>query len=538
MIGHAAVAKALRGSGIDTMFGVMGDGNMFYVLDFVQSEEGKFVGAVLEGGAVGMADAYARVTGRVGVASVTHGPAAANTINAMVESVRAHTPLVLITGDTPPKRAHLQHIDLNALFAPTGAEYHRVLAAANVVDDIAIAIGRAAARRTPVVLNIPSDIQMQHIEYRAPRFHATAPQAARPDEEALDAALGALAAADRPVIVAGRGALYSGAAPALIELADRLGAPLATTAAAKDLFYGHPYNLGIMGNYGLAWAVDVIVKADCIAFFGAGLNDRTTDHGALIDGRTIIHCDTSADNIGRYTPVDIAIIADAKAAALAMIDRLVEADFRPRSFRTSLLGGGVLNRSPRDDYRDRSTSTTLDMRTAMIVLDEILPRDRVVAVDGGRFMAVPWRYLHAPGADAVVQTTAFGSIGLGTAATIGAAVAAPDKLTVGVAGDGGGMQGLIEFSTAVRHGIPLALVILNDGAYGAEYLKFEHHGYDPKSAFVEWPEFADVAIALGGTGITVRTADELRDTAPLFNRLTKPLLIDIKCDPTVDHRAG
>jgi acetolactate synthase-1/2/3 large subunit len=533
---HTAVARALRDNGVETLFGLIGDANMFHVLDFVESEQGRFIGSVVESGAVSMADGYARVSGRVGVISVTHGPAAANAVNATVEAVRANSPLVLITGDTPAKRGYPQQIDLNALFAATGAEYYRVLTADNAVDDIAIVLARAAAQRRPVVLDIPIDLQLQDIDYQASKFRPYVPQAARPDEEALDAALGILASANRPLIVAGRGAVNSGAGPALVELADFLDAPLATTASAKDMFRGHPYNLGLMGSYGLPWAIDVMVKADCIAVFGAGLNHQTTVDGDLTDGRALIQCDVDAENIGRYTPVNAAITADAKATALAMVERLKAADFRPGSFRTAQLGAGVLDRSPRDDYRDRSSGATLDMRTAMIVLNEILPEERVIAVDGGRFMAVPWRYLHVSEPRDFIQTVAFGSIGLGTGAAIGAAVAAPDKLTVGVAGDGGAMMGLIEFSTAVRHGIPFVMIILNDGSYGSEYGKLEQHGYDPKKSYVEWPEFADVATALGGTGITVRTVDELRAAASRFTNLTEPLLIDIKSDPTIDHR--
>jgi thiamine pyrophosphate-dependent acetolactate synthase large subunit-like protein len=528
------VARALADNGVDTVFGLLGDANMFHVAEFVHARQGRFVGAVAEGGAVSMADGYARVSGRVGVASVTHGPGAANTINAMVEAVRAHSPVVLITGDTPAQRGHPQQIDLNALFGATGADYHRVLSPELVVDDIAITLARVAATRRPLVLDIPIDVQNAEIEYLPSRSKPVPPPRVRPDPAALDAALGALASASHPLILAGRGAVLSGARESLIELADLLGAPLASTASAKDIFFGHPYNLGVMGNLGLDWAGGVVAKADCIAAFGAGLNRFTTADGDLLNGCTVIHCDVEAGHIGRLTPVDFPVCADAAATAEAMVEMLRAADVRPRAFRTTMLGDGVLEFSPRDDFQDRSSDTALDMRTAMIILEEMLPADKVVATDAGRFKSAPWRYLHVTDARNFLQAGAWASIGLGIAAAIGAAVAAPHLRTVGVAGDGGGMMGLIEFSTAVRHQIPLVVVILNDGAYGAEYAKFEQHGYDAKNSYVDWPEFAEVATALGGVGVTVRTADELRATADLLNDLTTPLLIDIKADPTVN----
>lgn len=533
MQGHAAVARALADNGVSTIFGVLGDANMFHVAEFIHSQQGRYVGAVVEGGAVSMADGYARVSGRVGVASVTHGPGAANTINAMTEAVRAHSPVLLITGDTPSQRGYPQEIDLNALFSATGADYYRVRSADLIVDDIAITLARVAATRRPLVLDIPITVQNATTDYSASRFRPVTGQRARPDQGALDDALGALASADRPLILAGRGAALAGAREALIELADLLGAPLASTASAKDIFAGHPYNLGVMGNLGLDWATQVMAKADCVAAFGAGLNEFTTVGGDLVKGRRVIHCDIDPAHIGRLTPVDVAVCADAAATAEAMVEQLRAAEVTPRSFRTAQLGAGVLDREPRDDFRDRSTASTLDMRTAMIILEEILPANKVVVTDAGRFKAAPWRYLHVTDARHFLQAGAWASIGLGTAATIGAAVAAPGLVTVGVAGDGGGMMGLIEFSTAVRHQIPFIMVILNDGAYGAEYAKFEQRGYEAKNSYVEWPEFADVATALGGTGITVRTAEDLRAASKLLTSPEGPVLIDIKADPTL-----
>ncbi|MGV9862935.1 thiamine pyrophosphate-binding protein [Rhodococcus koreensis] len=530
---YSAIARALSDNGVDTVFGLIGDANMYYVADYLKAGFGQYIGAVDEGGACSMAQGYARVSGRVGVASVTHGPAAANTVNAMVEAVRAHTPLVLITGDTPGKRDHIQHIDLKGLFAETGAEYHRTIRAEHVVDDIARILARVAATGVPAVLDIPFDISHQEIDYEPAAFAQFDRQPVHPDERALDEALGRLASANRPLILAGRGAVESGARDHLIALADLLGAPLATTASAKDFFRGHPYDLGIMGTSGLEWAVDVIAKSDCIAAFGAGLNYYTTVDGELLAERSVIHCDNNPGAIGRFFPISVPVIGDAAATAAAMVDHLKAAEVRPTTFRESQLGDGVLSRSPRESFDDKSGSQTLDQRTAMITLDELLPRDKVVVTDGGRFTAAPWRYLHVEESRNFVQTFAFGSIGLGTATAIGAAVARPDLLTVAVTGDGGGMMGLIEFSTAVRHNIPFLMVVLNDSAYGAEYGKLVRSGFDASACFVQWPEFAEVARGLGGRGVTVRTEKELRDAVAGLDALQDQLLIDIKADPHV-----
>lgn len=536
MRGHAAVARALRENGVETIFGLIGDGNMFYVLDFIEREQGAYVGAVAEGGAVSMADGYAKVSGKVGVASVTHGPGAANTVNALLESVKANTPLLLITADTPARRGDPQSIDIRALFGGTGAEVHRVMSSDHLVDDVALCLARTMATRKPIVLDIPIDIQNEDVDYQAQGLRGPEPQALRPDDDALDQALGILGSARRPLILAGRGAVLSGAGPALATLADLLGAPLATTASAKDMFNGHPYNLGIMGNYGLPWALDVMAKADCVAAFGAGLNRNTTVGGDLIRGRALIHCDVDPSTVTPYSPTAVSVLGDAKATAEAMVEQLREAGLEPQSFRTSQLGDGVLDQDPCTDFTDLSTRETLDVRTAMIELDRLLPKKRVVVTDGGRFMAVPWRYLHVEEARHFVHTVAWASIGLGVAGSVGAAVAEPDRLTVGVAGDGGAMMGIIELSTAVRHQVPLVMVIVNDGAYGAEFGKLEARGYSGKSSFVDWPDFAEVARSLGADGVTVRTVEELRQAASLTTDLHRPLLIDIRADPALDPR--
>lgn len=534
---HRAAARALRDNGVDTIFGLIGDGNMFNIADFTANENGRYVAAVTEGAALSMADAYGRVSGKVGVASVTHGPGAASTVNSLMEAVRARTPLVLLTADTSAKRhGHPQNVDLRALFAPTGADHHQVTDADQAVGDIAAVLARAAATNRPCVLDLPIDLQVQDVEYVRTDRPSGPPSPPAPSSETLDGALGLLASANRPLILAGRGAVLSQAGPSLRQLADLLGAPLATTASAKGLFAGHPYNLGIMGNYGSPWAADVIAKADCVAAFGAALNNYTTHHGDLLQGR-VIHVDTDQQSLGRYAPVEAAVVADAAAAASAMVEQLTAADITPTTFRTDQLGKGVIDHDFTRDFRDRSGHGTVDLRTATILLDRMLPADKIVVTDGGRFIIAPFRYSQISDARNFVHPGAWASIGLGIASAVGAAVARPDLLTVAICGDGGAMMGLVELSTAVRQELPLLVVVLNDSAYGAEYPKLQRAGFDPSLANVPWPDFAGVAAALGGDGVTVTTCDELLALAPRLHTLTRPLLIDIKVDPLIDPSA-
>jgi thiamine pyrophosphate-dependent acetolactate synthase large subunit-like protein len=176
----------------------------------------------------------------------------------------------------------------------------------------------------------------------------------------------------------------------------------------------------------------------------------------------------------------------------------------------------------------------VDLRTVMVRIDEMLPPERSVVTDAGRFLLGPWRYLHVADPQCFVHTTNFASIGLGMGTAIGASVARPGQVTVAVTGDGGFMMHMAEFSTAVRYQLPLVVVVLNDSAYGAEYTGLKHYGFDPGLSFIDWPDFAPVAQALGGRGMTVRTLSDLDALAGLIEDRGGPILVDVKVDPAVD----
>ncbi|MFC5747243.1 thiamine pyrophosphate-binding protein [Actinomadura rugatobispora] len=535
--GHHCVARALRDHGVDTVFGLLGDANMLHVHDYTEHEGGTFVSAVDERGAVSMADGYARIRGTAGVVTVTHGPATTNTITALVEAVRADSPILLITGDPVSKRYFPQEIDLEGLARLSGADYWRVRTPEHLVDDLAMVLAKVELTRRPLVLNIPFDFQFADLEYARSPFRPVEPQVTGPDEAALDRALGVLASARRPVVVAGRGAVLADAGKELVGLADALGAPLASTAGAKDLFSGHPYDIGIIGTVARPKALDVINSSDCLIVFGAGLNDHTTVGGALLRDKAIVRCDLRPEKLLRATPADAVVLGDAKAIATEMLDRLREAELEPGTWRISALGPAGMPGVPvSEDFTDRSGPGGIDPRTAMIRLDEILPRPRQVVTDVGRFVTAPWRYLHADAGTRFFQTGGnWSSIGLGVAAAIGAASAAPDHLTVAVVGDGGGMMGIVEFSTAVRNRIPFLLVVVNDRCYGAEYPKLINHGVDPDYASLGWPSLAGVARSLGGAGHTVRTPAELdAAVAAIRHPLDTPTLIELEVDRRIE----
>lgn len=534
MKAHNAVARGLRDNDVDTMFGVLGDANMLYVTDFIRDEGGRYIGAVDERGAVLMANGYARVGNRLGVASLTHGPAVTNALTAVAEAARSRTPVLVLTGDTPAVRHHVQRIELPLLIAATGAHYQRARNSADLIDAIALAIRHALATRTPVVLDIPADLMSGDLKPRRSPHGALSPQAVKPEEEALDRALGLIASARRPILLAGRGAVVSGAKTELLALADAIGAPLGTTMLARDYFRGDPFDLGVLGTVAHEIAVEALAESDCVIAFGATLNPFTASGGDGFAGKVIVQIDTDRDAFGTFTPVDAAVIGDARAAAHEMSHMLRSANHQSVSYRSERLAASLAKRDPGKDFTDSSSRTTIDVRAAMIRLDEVLPRDRALVTDLGRFVAAAWSYVHVADPLAFAHTASFGSIGLGVAVAVGAATVSTDRVTVAIAGDGGAMMGLMEFSTAVRHGLPLVLVVVNDGCYGAEWTKLQGYGVDPQYALVSWPDLAGLGAALGGHAMTAYTLADLDKAADYVDRGDLPLLIDLRIDPAVD----
>ena len=207
MRGHDIVARALVDEGIDTVFGLIGDANLFIADCLVRQHGVRYVAATHEAAVTLMALGYARASGQVGVGTITHGPALTNAMTALVEGVRSRTPLLLVAGDTDPADPHhLQNIDQRALVAAVGAGFEPVRSVDTIAVDVAAALRRARRESRPIVLDVPVDVEWLDADYvPAPRVDDLPVPV--PDHEALDRAVGIIASASRPIVLAGRGAV-------------------------------------------------------------------------------------------------------------------------------------------------------------------------------------------------------------------------------------------------------------------------------------------------------------------------------------------
>ena len=534
---HQAVARTLAENGVRTIFGVMGDANMFAMHSFVQDQGGTFVSASHEVGAALMALGYASLSGEVGVCSVTHGPGLTNTVTALVEGVKGSLPMVVVCGDTAAvDRENNQNIAQRDIVVSTGAGFEQLRSPRTASQDVARALRRAAAERRPIALNMPHEYDWSEVDYEPAVVRLPADRAVVPASDDLDNAIGIIAAAKRPAVLAGRGAASPEARAALLRLARPIQAPLATTLKAKDLFRGEAGDLGICGTVSTPAAVEVLMEADCLISFGASLNYRTTSKGAFLNGKRLVQVNLEPSEIGRNVQPDAGLVGDPAGTADLIVHWLDEAEVAPSGWCNAELSERIAAAGPvletPLDYGDGS----VNFARALLHLEGALPPDRIVVTDGGRFMLQTWPLIRACPGRSFLAPVNFGSIGLGLSHAVGASYAGGGRPVVLVTGDGGFMNGgLAEFNTAVRYGRDLIVVMCNDSAYGAEIVKFNER-YPGENIARElitfsWPDFASVAVALGGEGVTVRSAADLEAAEQAIGGRKGPLLIDLKVDP-------
>jgi thiamine pyrophosphate-dependent acetolactate synthase large subunit-like protein len=532
-----AVAVTLGRLGARQVFGLIGSGN-FEVSNALVSSGARFVAARHECAAVTMADAYARVTGTVGICTVHQGPGLTNSLTGLTEAAKGRTPLLLLAADTAASALRSNfRIDQDGLVTSVGAVPERVYSPESAVADTVRAYTRARVERRPVVLMLSLDIQAVSF----PAMDKSLPfspeiRPVRPSQEAVAESAQALAGARRPVIIAGRGAVLSAAGEDLAQIGDRIGALLATSAVANGLFAGHPWSLGISGGFASPIAAELIASADVVLTVGASLNMWTTRHGQLIHPQaTVIQVDHEAGAIGAHHRVDVAVVGDAGEAARALLEQLDRTDVSLPGWRTPQLAGRLRTERWHDcAYEDGGDSAHIDPRTLSLTLDRLLPAERTVAIDSGHFMGYPAMYLQVPDARGFVFTQAYQSVGLGLASAIGAAVARPDRLTIAALGDGGTLMALSELETVARLGLQMLIVVYNDSAYGAEVHHFGPHGAQLDLVRFDEVDFAALGRAVGLQGATVREPGDLEVVETwLAEGGTPALVLDAKVVPTV-----
>jgi len=527
-VAHWIGAALARDAGVRTVFGVVGSGN-FHVTNALTEHGARFVPARHEGGAAVMADAYARVSGELGVLTVHQGPGLTNALTGLTEAAKSRTPLLVLAAEATQPTSNF-YIDQAALAAAVGVLPDRVTAASTVASDLRRAYRTALIERRTVLLSLPLDVQAQpHPDVPMPAVQVW-PRLS-PAPETVSQVTDALARAKRPVFLAGRGARK--AKEELKQLSERVGALLATSAVSRGLFNDDSFNLDVSGGFATPVAAELIAGADLVIAWGCALSMWTTRHGTLISrDATVIQVDANPGALGVHHRVDVGIPSDVATAARALIVELDRRGQRAGGYRTQAVARrlAVEGRWRDVPFQPEAEAGRIDPRTLTIELDDLLPAERTVVTDSGNFMGYPAMFLRVPDEHGFVFTQAFQAVGLGLATALGAAVARPDRLTVAALGDGGALMGASELETAVRLGLgDLLIVVYDDEAYGAEVHHFGPHG--DSLAHVRFPP-ADLAAIARGHGYAAATIQRPEDLAPVRSWLagprSRPMLIDAK----------
>lgn len=502
---HVAVTLAAH---VDHVFGVMGNGNAYFLDALTCQTDARFIPVRHEAGAVVAADAFHRSSGRLAAATTTYGAGFTNTLTALAEAVQAHVPLVLVVGDEPTSGPRPWDVDQIAMASAVGARTYtvgRTDAAATTV----IAVEHALTYRVPTVLAIPYDVATLDTgpvpETPIPRLpEPLAVRGAFADGVVREIA-SALAGARRPLLLAGRGAWVADAGKTLGAIADATGALTTTTALGRGIFPRSEFDLGVAGGFGADEAMALVREADVAVVVGASLNQFTMRFGDLFaPGCRVFQVDVAPaathPHVGGYVRGDAAVVA---AAILDELDGAV-----PSGWRETVDLTAAQRHEPGDGI---AQDGRLDPRSAAARLAELLPEDRVVVSDGGHFLGWSNMYWPVAAPDRMVMVgTAFQAIGLGFPSVVGAALARPEATVVLTTGDGGGLMALSDLESAVRvaGGRGIA-VVWNDGAYSAEVHLYARKGLSREPMLIPDVDFAGVATALGAQGVAVRSVEDL-----------------------------
>jgi len=562
MTGGEALARMLLAHKIGPMFGMGG----FQLLPFYDAVRRLGLTHHLindERCGIFAADAYAKVTGRVGVCDATLGPGATNLVTGMVEALNAGSPVVVIVGDSNREHAWknmTQECRQVEILAPAAKEIIRVEAIQRIPALVRRAFAVATSGRPgPVVLDVPEDIAhgifpFSESELSAdPRTGAAPSLRMRPSGDSVARAMEHLGAARRPLILAGGGVHLSGAAKTLQSFAESQSIPVAHTMTGKGaIACTHTLSAGLFGRYDRI-ANDLIAESDCLLVIGCKLGEIATKRYSLIPSDTpLVHMDILSDEFSRVVAPAVSMWTDAREGILDLHAALEGRAEGARGERAAYVEDVAARMAAwREQVQARLTSDEVPINMARLMheLNIAMPAKSYLVADGG--FAAHWGGLlydtKRPGRG-FVPDRGFASIGYGLPGAIGASLGAGGAPVVAITGDGGFNMTLGELETARRLGLAFSLVVVNNAASGyvkaLQHLMYGQGGY--QSSDLQEVDYAAVAEALGCAGIRVQKPEELAPALESgFEQRDRPTVIDVlvtrdpgKMLPGVDNRTA
>jgi acetolactate synthase-1/2/3 large subunit len=560
MTGGEALARMIGAFKGGPMFGMGG----FQLLPFYDAARRLDLSHHLindERAGVFAADAYAKVSGRVGLADATLGPGATNLVTGLVEALNAGTALVVLVGD-----AHRAHASKNMtqearqieILRPAVKELIRVEMVSRIPEALRRAFAIATSGRPgPVIVDVPEDICHGTFGFAESDFavnpaHEAAPALrCRPDAGAIERAASLLAQAERPLVLAGGGVHISGAAGALTGFARGFAIPVAHTMSGKGaIACTDPLSAGLFGRYDRI-ANKLIEEADLLLVIGCKLGEIATKRYTVPPrGKRVIHLEIVAEEIGRTVEPEIALWGDARAGIEDLHTAMSEDTAAILTHRAGYIAEVARRMAGwREATRERyeSEEVPVSMGRVMGELNRAMPQDGILVADGG--FAAHWGgllYDTKIAGRGFVPDRGFASIGYGLPGAMGAALASDGRKVVSLTGDGGFNMMLGELETARRMELDFTIIVVNNAASG--YVKALQHlmygaGSYHASDLAE-TNYAKVAQALGSTGIRIEKPSEFAPALSQALSAKGPVVIDVvvtrdpaKMLPAADNRA-
>jgi acetolactate synthase-1/2/3 large subunit len=546
MSGAKALIKALKREKVEDIFGIIG-GALLPVHDVLCDSGLRHILTRHEQGAAHAADGYARASGRAGVCMATSGPGATNLVTGIANAYLDSSPVIALTGQVNTYSAissymigrdAFQEADIIGITTPITKYNCQVKTASEIPKAVQMTFHIATTGRPgPALIDLPKNTQTEIAEMDFPskiQIRGYKPNV-EPHPIQVKKAVKLLLKAERPIILAGGGTITSNASPELLQIAELLMAPVATTFMGKSCFpENHPLSIGNIGMHGTRIANKMILEADVILAIGTRFQDRSTGTlDTFCPDAKIIHIDIDAAEIGKNVDVDVPIVADAKVTLKLiqqqLVHRIKKKEASPWVDRVKEL---------KDKFLSEMDLGEGDLTAPKVIkeLRRLLPKKAIVATEVGQNQM--WAALHFETYKprTFISSGGLGTMGFGFPASIGAKVACPSCPVVDIAGDGSFRMTEQELATSVTEDIPVIVVVLNNSMLGM-VAQWQRLFYNRNYAAVELgsiPDFAKLAQAYGAEGTRVGSMKEFSEAMKKALKNEVTTVIDVPISPEED----
>jgi acetolactate synthase-1/2/3 large subunit len=541
MNGADAILRSLEAEGVEVMFGIPGGAILPLYDAIARGTTVRHVLARHEQGAGHMAEGYARASGKVGVAVATSGPGATNLVTPIADAWMDSTPLVCITGQV---RTHLigtdafQECDITGITIPIVKHSWLVQDVSEVPHVLKAAFHVARTGRSgPVLVDIPRDVQEAELDFSYPDEVLLPgwkpPRRGHPRQ--IAAAAQAVAAAERPILYVGGGVLNAHATDELLDVAEAGRIPVVTTLMAKSAFpESHELHVGWPGMHGPKWSNWALNKADVIVAVGSRFDDRVTGKvSAFAPGATIVHLDVDAAEISKIRHADVPVVGPLKPV-LAELARDLASTAAPG--RTDAWLGQIAEWREQFPLRYGNGGDMLKPQRVLETLRDLTAgRDDVIWTTGvGQHQMWAMQYIGCDRPRTFITSGGLGTMGYGIPAAVGAKAARPDATVVCVDGDGCFQMTQQELATSVLEELPIVVVIVNNGYLGM-VRQWQDMFFEERFSQIHLthsvPDYAALARAYGGVGLTVESEEELEGALAEALACGRTAVVDCRVDP-------